>query len=132
MLRFMLDTNICIYVIKNRPASCREKFRTHSGAMAISSVTLAELIYGAMKSAKPESNLRTIEEFAARLSVLDFDTDAAGHYGDIRSTLEREGNVIGPYHMMIAGHARSHGLILVTNNIREFERVDGLRLENWV
>ncbi|MCC4241512.1 type II toxin-antitoxin system tRNA(fMet)-specific endonuclease VapC [Thalassospira povalilytica] len=132
MLRFMLDTNICIYVIKNRPASCREKFRTHSGAMAISSVTLAELIYGAMKSAKPESNLRTIEEFAARLSVLDFDTDAAGHYGDIRSTLEREGNVIGPYDMMIAGHARSHGLILVTNNIREFERVDGLRLENWV
>ncbi|URK18303.1 tRNA(fMet)-specific endonuclease VapC [Thalassospira sp. GO-4] len=132
MLRFMLDTNICIYVIKNRPASCREKFRTHSGAMAISSVTLAELIYGAMKSAKPESNLRTIEEFAARLSVLDFDTDAAGHYGDIRSTLEREGNVIGPYDMMIAGHARSHGLILVTNNTREFERVDGLRLENWV
>lgn len=132
MLRFMLDTNICIYVIKNRPASCREKFRTHSGAMAISSVTLAELIYGAMKSAKPESHLRTIEEFAARLSVLDFDTDAAGHYGDIRSTLEREGNVIGPYDMMIAGHARSHGLILVTNNIREFERVDGLRLENWV
>ncbi|MBO6772239.1 MULTISPECIES: tRNA(fMet)-specific endonuclease VapC [unclassified Thalassospira] len=132
MLRFMLDTNICIYVIKNRPASCREKFRTHSGAMAISSVTLAELIYGAMKSAKPESNLRTIEEFAARLNVLDFDTDAAGHYGDIRSTLEREGNVIGPYDMMIAGHARSHGLILVTNNIREFERVDGLRLENWV
>lgn len=132
MLRFMLDTNICIYVIKNRPASCREKFSTHSGAMAISSVTLAELIYGAMKSTKPESNLRTIEEFAARLSFLDFDTDAAGHYGDIRSTLEREGNVIGPYDMMIAGHARSHGLILITSNIREFERVDGLRLENWV
>lgn len=132
MLRFMLDTNICIYVIKNRPASCREKFSTHSGAMAISSVTLAELIYGAMKSAKPESNLRTIEEFAARLSVLDFDTDAAGHYGDIRSTLERDGKVIGPYDMMIAGHARCHGLILVSNNTREFERVDGLRLENWV
>jgi len=132
MLRFMLDTNICIYVIKSRPPSCREKFTTHSGALAISSVTMAELIYGAMKSAKPESNLRTIEEFAARLTVLDFDTNAAGHYGDIRSNLEAKGTVIGPYDMMIAGHARSHGLILVTNNAREFERVEGMRLENWV
>lgn len=93
---------------------------------------MAELIYGAMKSAKPENNLRTIEEFAARLTVLDFDTNAAGHYGEIRSTLEVKGTVIGPYDMMIAGHARSHGLVLVTNNTREFERVDGLRLENWV
>ncbi len=132
MLRFMLDTNICIYVIKNRPASCREKFNTHSGAMAISSVTLAELMYGAMKSAKPDSNMRTVEEFSARLTVLDFDTNAAGHYGDIRSVLETQGKVIGPYDMMIAGHTRSQGLILVSNNTREFERIEGLRLENWV
>ena len=132
MLRFMLDTNICIYTLKNRPPSVRENFNRYSGALCISTVTQAELIYGAMKSAHPESNLATIEQFAARLTVLDFDTNAAGHYGDIRSTLEKQGNIIGPYDLMIAGHARSLGLTLVTNNMREFERVDGLRVEDWV
>tara|TARA_R110000787_G_scaffold275411_1_gene383956 strand:- start:1844 stop:2200 length:357 start_codon:yes stop_codon:yes gene_type:complete len=114
------------------PPSVRENFNRYSGALCISTVTQAELIYGAMKSAHPESNLATIEQFAARLTVLDFDTNAAGHYGDIRSTLEKQGNIIGPYDLMIAGHARSLGLTLVTNNMREFERVDGLRVEDWV
>lgn len=132
MLRFMLDTSVCVYTLKNRPPSVREQFNRYSGAMCISTVTQAELIYGAMKSAQPERNLKTIEEFAARLSVLDFDTNAAGHYGDIRSILEKQGTIIVPYDLMIAGHARSQGLTLVTNNRREFERVDGLRVEDWV
>lgn len=132
MLRFMLDTNICIYVIKNRPPSCRELFRTHTGSMAISSVTLAELLYGAMKSEQQARNLKTVEEFAARLDVLNFDAPAADHFGDIRSTLERRGQIIGPYDLMIAGHARSEGLTLVSNNFKEFERVEGLRVVKWV
>tara|TARA_R110001583_G_scaffold189523_1_gene352591 strand:- start:554 stop:958 length:405 start_codon:yes stop_codon:yes gene_type:complete len=132
MLRFLLDTNICIYVIKNKPVECRELFRQHTGSMAISSVTLAELLYGARKSEQQVRNLRTVEEFAARLEVLDFDGHAADHFGDIRSTLEREGQTIGPYDLMIAGHARSEGLTLVTNNVKEFNRVAGLRVVNWV
>ncbi|MDP2698466.1 tRNA(fMet)-specific endonuclease VapC [Thalassospira sp.] len=132
MLRFMLDTNICIYVIKNRPEVVRERFNRHSGTLCISSVTLAELHYGVMKSARPEHNLQIVESFAARLSVLDFDPVAAGHYGDIRVDLERRGTVIGPYDMMIAGHARSRGLTLVTNNLKEFERVKGLLTDNWI
>jgi tRNA(fMet)-specific endonuclease VapC len=127
----MLDTNICIYVIKNRPPKIRDRFTEHAEYLCISSVTLAELLYGAEKSTRLERNLSVVENFAARLSVLPFEDKAAGHYGHIRAELERKGKPIGPYDLMIAGHARSEGLILVTNNTREFERVDGLRLENW-
>jgi tRNA(fMet)-specific endonuclease VapC len=132
MLRFMLDTNICIYTIRNRPDEVRQQFNRFRGQLAISSVTLAELAYGAEKSAAPERNLRDVEQFAAHLEVLPFDARAAFHFGDIRTTLERQGTPIGAYDLMIAGHARSQALILVTNNLREFQRVDGLRLENWV
>lgn len=132
MLRYLLDTNICIYVLKNRPPHLREKFAQHAEQLCISSVVLAELIYGAERSARPEENLEIVEGFAARLERLPFDDKAAAHYGELRADLERKGTPIGPYDLMIAGHARSEGLILVTNNVCEFERVPGLRVENWV
>lgn len=132
MLKFMLDTNICIFTIKNRPQQVREVFKRHSGQLCISTITLMELIYGAEKSASPERNLADVEGFAARLEVLPYDAQAAAHSGQLRAELARVGKPIGPYDQMIAGHARSLGLILVTNNLREFERVPGLRVEDWV
>ena len=132
VLKYMLDTNIIIYTAKNRPGPVREAFNAHSGQLCISSVTLMELIYGAEKSAAPERNLREVEGLTARLEVLPYDTAAANHTGQVRAELARTGRPIGPYDHMIAGHARSLGLILVTNNLREFERVRGIRLENWV
>lgn len=132
MLRYMLDTNICIYVVKNRPAEVRTTFNQHAHHLCISSVTLAELLYGAEKSAQPAQNLMVVESFTARLDVLPFDDKSAAHFGQIRAFLEREGRVIGAYDLMIAGHARSQGLTLVTNNVDEFRRVPGLLLENWV
>ncbi|MFJ4141315.1 tRNA(fMet)-specific endonuclease VapC [Pseudomonas sp. NPDC089734] len=131
MLKFMLDTNICIFTIKNRPEHVREVFTRHHGQMCISSVTLMELIYGAEKSASPERNLAVVEGFAARLEVLKYDENAAAHTGQLRAELGRAGTPIGPYDQMIAGHARSQGLVLVTNNRREFDRVSGLRVEDW-
>lgn len=131
MLKYLLDTNIVIYTIKNKPAQVRERFRQHDGQMAISSVTLGELVFGAERSTRPEANLAVVEGFVARIDTLDFDPAAAAHFGQIRAELYRAGRPIGPYDMMIAAHARSRGLILVTNNTSEFERVAGLRLENW-
>jgi tRNA(fMet)-specific endonuclease VapC len=132
MLKFMLDTNICIFTIKNRPESVREAFKRHDGQMCISAVTLMELIYGAEKSSRPENNLAQVEGFAARLEVLKYDQDAAAHTGQLRAELAKAGTPIGPYDQMIAGHARSQGLIIVTNNLREFKKVSGLRVEDWV
>ena len=132
MLKYMLDTNIVIYTIKNRPVRVREVFKRHSGQMAISAVTLGELIYGAERSSQPERNLNDIEGMIARLEVLPFDELAAVHFGQLRAELARAGTPIGPYDQMIAGHARASGLVLVTNNIDEFKRVPGLRFENWV
>ena len=132
MIKFMLDTNICIFTIKNKPQIVREAFNRHDGQLCISAVTLMELIYGAEKSAVPEKNLAVVEGFAARLEVLPFDNEAAAHTGMIRSELARAGTPIGPYDHMIAGHARSRGFIVVTNNLRGFERVPGLRVEDWV
>ncbi len=132
MLKYMLDTNIVIYTIKNRPQAVREQFENHYGQMCISSITLMELIYGAEKSQFPERNLRDIEGFTARMEVLNYDESAAAHTGQLRAELAKKGTPIGPYDQMIAGHARACGLILVTNNISEFERVSGLRLDNWV
>lgn len=131
MLRYMLDTDICIYAIKNRPPQLRTKFNKESEFICISSVTLAELIYGAEKSERVERNLEVIDAMASRLEVLEFSSKAAAHFGNIRADLERAGTPIGAYDLMIAGHARSEGLSLVTNNEREFQRVDGLRIENW-
>jgi len=131
MLKYMLDTNICIFTVKNRPAHMREVFNRHHGQMCISAVSLMELIYGAEKSASPERNLAVVEGFAARLDVLPFDEIAASHTGQLRAELAKSGTPIGPYDQMIAGHARSRGLIIVTNNRREFDRVPGLRVEDW-
>nr|WP_269558000.1 tRNA(fMet)-specific endonuclease VapC [Halomonas sp. 1513] len=127
----MLDTNICIFTIKNRPPQVRDTFKRHHAQLCISTVTLMELIYGAEKSASPERNLAVVEGFAARLEVLDYDAHAAAHSGQIRAELAKSGTPIGPYDQMIAGHARSRGLVVVTHNIGEFQRVPGLRVENW-
>ena len=132
MLKYMLDTNIVIYVIKNRPIRALEGFNIHAGLMCISSITFAELLHGVEKSAKPEHNLRQVEDFVSRLEVLDYGIKAAAHYGDIRADLERKGTTIGINDLHIAGHARSEAMVLVTNNMREFNRVEGLRLDNWV
>ena len=132
MLKYMLDTNIAIYVIKRRPPEALATFNQHAGQLCISSITVAELMHGVEKSAKPDHNLRQVEDFTSRLTVLEYGNKAASHYGDIRAVLERKGAPVGVNDLHIAGHARSEGLILVTNNLKEFERVEALRLENWV
>lgn len=132
MLRYMLDTNLCIRVLRDRPPGLRERFNAEAASLCISTITLAELLYGAEKSARPADTRAQVEAFAARLAVLQFDDEAAAHYGDIRAALERQGQAIGSYDLMIAGHARSRGLVVVTGNLREFTRVAGLRAEDWL
>jgi tRNA(fMet)-specific endonuclease VapC len=128
----MLDTNICIYVMKTYPQNLREKFNALAEQLCISSITLGELHYGAEKSARRELNLMAIEQFVARLDVLAFGNKAATHYGQVRAELERAGTPCGPHDMQIGAHARSEGLIVVTNNRKEFDRMSGLRVENWL
>ena len=133
MIRYLLDTNICIYIIKQHPKQVIEHLRTLLvGDVAISAITLAELEYGAAKSSRPEQNREALIAFTAPLEVLPFDDDASLHYGEIRADLERAGMVIGAMDMLIAAHARSRSLKLVTNNSREFKRIHGLDIENWV
>ena len=132
MLKYMLDTNIVIYTIKKRPDPVRRAFKTHEGRMCISAVTWGELVFGAEHSQQTERNLADVEAMASRLEVIPFDRKGAEHFGQVRAELYRIGKPVGPYDMMIAGHARSLGLVLVTNNTKEFERIKGLRIENWV
>ncbi len=132
MLKYMLDTGIIIYTMKHRPEAVKKAFNQHQGQMCISTVTLGELVFGAEHSQQIERNLADIKNMTARLGILDFDSNAAYHFGQIREELYSQGTPIGPYDMMIAGHARSSGLVLVTNNSNEFSRVTGLMLENWV
>lgn len=132
MLKYLLDTNIVIYVIKQRPIQVLEVFNRHQGRMAISAITLAELIHGAEKSSDVPRNIAVVEDFVSRLTVLPYDDRAAWQYGSIRAALEKSGQPIGLNDLHIAAHARSNGLILVTNNGREFKRVSGLLLENWI
>lgn len=131
MLAYMLDTNICIYVMKSYPPKLRERFNAHAEQLCISSITLGELHYGAEKSARRAANLTAIEQFVARLDVLAFGDKAAAHYGQLRAELERSGTPCGPHDIQIGGHARSEGLVLVSNNLREFARMPGVRVENW-
>ncbi len=131
MLRFLLDTNIVIYVIKRRPAAALTLFNQNAGAMAISSITLAELLHGAEKSQDATRARAVVEDFCSRLDVLTYGAKAAQHYGSIRAALERKGQPIGVNDLHIAAHARSEGLTLVSNNLREFERVDALQMANW-
>ena len=132
MLKYLLDTNIVIYVIKRRPLEVMGVFNQNAGRMAISAITLSELYHGAEKSAKMAQNLAVVEEFASLLEVLPYSAKASQHYGAIRAKLEKAGCPIGVNDLHIAAHARSEGLTLVTNNMGEFERVPGLLLENWV
>jgi tRNA(fMet)-specific endonuclease VapC len=132
MLRYMLDTNICIYVIKNRPAQLRQRFNQLADQLCVSVITLAELIYGAEKPARVQQNLEVVEQFRGRLEVLPFMERAANHYGQLWAELDRAGQRIGIHDMMIGSHARSEGLTVVTNNVREFQRMPGLRFENWL
>lgn len=131
MLRFLLDTNIVIYVLKRRPLKVLPIFNANASRMAISSITLAELLHGAEKSSRVSENLTTIEDFCSRLDVLPYGTKAAQHYGAIRAALEKKGQPIGVNDLHIAAHARSEGLVLVTNNVSEFARVPALEVENW-
>lgn len=132
-MKYLLDTNICIYIIKKKPINILNKFKSLSiGDIGISSVTLAELSYGVEKSQYKNQNKEALNEFALPLEILHFDEKAAFHYGIIRANLEKKGIVIGAMDMMIAAHAQSMDLTLVTNNGREFTRVKDLSIENWV
>ncbi len=129
----MLDTNICIYIIKNKPQSVKEKFESYEiGELCISSITVSELMYGAYKSQHIAKNLTALEHFLMPFDIVGYDYSAALAYGKIRADLEKKGQVIGNMDMQIAGHALSLDMTVVTNNTKEFERVVGLRLDNWV
>lgn len=131
-MRFLLDTNICIYVINARPAAVLARFVEHEpDGLGVSSITAAELYWGAYNSGS-ERNVGAMEKFLAPLELRDFDLAAARQYGQVRTALQRQGTPIGPLDMQIAAHALALDLTLVTNNLREFRRVRGLRVENWV
>jgi tRNA(fMet)-specific endonuclease VapC len=132
MHRFMLDSSLCIRLLRDRPAELRDRFNQEADSLCISTIVLMELLHGAAKSARPAHNRREVGSLVARLDLLPFDADAAAHAADIRATLERRGRPIGGYDLQIAGHARSRGLTIVTGNLREFQRVDGLRSEDWL
>ena len=132
MIKYLLDTNVVIYVLKRRPIKVLEIFNKNTNRMAISSITLSELIYGAEKSIKIDKNLEAIEDFISHLEVLSYDTKASQHYGQIKAGLEKKGKIIGENDIHIAAHAIGQGLILVTNNLKEFKRVPNLALENWI
>jgi tRNA(fMet)-specific endonuclease VapC len=132
MLRYMLDTNLCIWVLRERPRALQARFNLEADGLCLSTIVLTELLHGAAKSARPERNRQEVERFAARLEVLPFDAAAADHAADIRASLERAGTIIGGYDLLIAGHARSKGLTVVTSDLGEFRRVEGLRCEDWL
>lgn len=132
MPQYMLDTNICVYVIKNYPPKLRERFNRLAEQLCMSSITLAELHDGAEKSARRVENLQAIAQFCARLEVLAFPAKAAAHFGQIRAVVERLGKPVGPLDMLIGAHARAEELVVVTNNAREFRRLPGVQVENWV
>jgi tRNA(fMet)-specific endonuclease VapC len=132
MLRYMLDTNVCIHVLRDPDTPMQAKFKAHAGELAISTITLHELIHGADKSRRPDYQRSLTADFVSRLELLEFTADAADHSGNIHAVLAAKGSIIGAYDMLIAGHARSLGLIVVTHNLAEFERVEGLRCEDWL
>jgi len=132
-MKYLLDTDICIYLIKQKPAEVLEKFRgIPLGEIGISSITVAELEYGVEKSRYPDKNRTALELFLAPLEIALFDRAAARETGVIRAAFERSGTPIGAYDLQIAGQARARDVVLVTNNTKEFDRVDGLEVENWV
>ncbi len=133
MSKMMLDTNICIYIIKNKPLSVKKRLKEFEiGELCISIITVSELMYGVYKSEQTKRNLQALEGFLMPFEIVDYDYAASVEYGKIRANLEKRGQVIGGMDMQIAGHALALDAILVTNNIKEFERIEGLRLDNWV
>lgn len=128
----LLDTNICIYLIRERSPEALSRFeRFEVGEVGVSVITACELFYGVEKSARPEQNRAALEQFLLPLEVVGFDAEATRHYGRIRATLERQGTPIGPLDALIAAHVASLSATLITNDVREFERVPGLTLEDW-
>lgn len=131
-MKYMLDTNICIYLIKRKPPQVLKKFQTHTlGDICVSSITVAELRYGVEKSQHTKQNQAALDLFLSPLEIVEFGPSTAHHYGQIRANLERSGTPIGAYDLLIAGHAQSLGITLVTHHTREFNRVANLRVENW-
>ena len=132
-MRYLLDTNTCIYVIKRSPPQVYKRLRRlRIGDVGISAITFSELQFGVTNSAKPEKNQLALTEFLAPLEVLDFPSAAAVTFGEVRLHLKQAGTPIGSYDLLIAAHALEQGLTLVTNNLKEFKRVPGLALENWM
>jgi len=130
---YLLDTNICIYIIKKKPVDVLKTLKTKSKKnIYVSSITIAELEYGVAKSQFPEKNKIALIEFLSIFNILPFNDIDAVEFGMIKTDLEKKGKIIGPMDLLIAGQAKSKKLILVTNNIKEFERVEGLKIENWV
>ena len=132
MLTAMLDANLCIRVLRDRPGGLRERFKTEARNLAISTIVLHELYYGAERSDRPQLQRNKVGDFAAHISVLDFDSAAASQAAVIKANLAAIGQLIGPNDLLIAGHARSLGLKLITGNLNEFTRVEGLRCEDWL
>jgi len=131
-MKYMLDTNICIYIIKKKPKNVLINLQSNMDkGIAISAITLAELMYGVEASEYPENNTIALNQFLSIAYILPFDDRAAAEYGKICATLRRKGTPIGTMDMLIAAHAKAEGLTIVTNNVREFERVDNINLENW-
>jgi len=136
-MNYLLDTNICIYIIKKSPEKVIKKLESipndkGKNEIYLSSVTVSELYYGVEKSSQLEKNLEALKGFLTPFQIINFDHESAKVFGRVRSDLERRGTVIGPYDLQIASIAIAHDLVLVTNNIKEFKKVDGLNLENWV
>ena len=131
-MTYMLDTNICIYIIKRKPEDLINRFlRTNPDDMAVSSITVSELFYGVFKSSKPAQNMAALTNFLLPFEILSYDDKASIEYGKIRAGLEKNGKIIGPMDLLIAAHAKSLSLILITNNIKEFTRIPDLNVENW-
>ena len=132
-MKYLLDTNICIYIINKRPAAVIKRIRSRQPEdIAISTITIAELDYGVVRSHYPDRNRIALLEFLTPFMILDFDQNASAQYGSIRLSLESKGIPIGPMDLLLAAQAKSYNLILVTNNEKEFKRVGGLQIENWV
>jgi tRNA(fMet)-specific endonuclease VapC len=133
MIHYMLDTNICIYIIKRKTPDVIKRLKQRQiSQVGISSITLSELEYGVAKSSKPEKNQFALAQFLAPMEILPYGDEAAQQYGRLRAFLEKQGTPIGSLDLLIAAHALSIGCILVTNNEKEFSRVPNLRIENWV
>ena len=133
MMEYMLDTNTCIYIIKRKPVDIIDRFRKiQISQVSISSITLSELEYGVIKSSKPEQNQLALTQFVAPMEILSYGDEAAQYYAELRVYLEKQGTPIGSLDMLIAAHALSAGCILVTNNVKEFDRVPNLKIDNWI